>query len=117
MNGYIGEMNSDSKVVRTWRGWTTKANALVYQSMLVNEIFPEVKRKGVQGLEKITITTQEQGQEVEFFLMLEFTSLDAVRTFVGDDYQKAYMPENAQRVLLRYENTAEHHMVVEVIDF
>lgn len=101
-------MNKKQKIIRTWRGWTTKENAPVYEDMLVNEVFPAVIKKGVEGLEKVSISTQEKNDEVEFFLVLQFDSLDAVKDFAGEDYEVAYIPEIAQRVLLRYEKTANH---------
>lgn len=102
-------MATKQKIIRTWRGWTTKENAPVYEDMLVNEVFPAVKKKGVEGLEKVSISTQEEKDEVEFFLVLQFDCLDSVKAFAGDDYQMAYIPENAQRVLLRYDKTANHY--------
>ena len=45
---------------------------------------------------------------MEFFLVLQFDSLDAVKQFTGENYRQAYIPENAQRVLKRYDRTAEH---------
>ena len=101
-------MSKISKIIRTWKGWTTLENAAIYEEMLVKEVFPEVKRKGVDGLEKVSISTQQKEDEVEFFLVLQFNSLDAVKIFAGDDYKKAYIPDNAQRVLKRYDTTAEH---------
>ena len=49
-------MNSKSKIIRTWKGWTTLENATIYEYMLINEIFPTVKKKGVPGLEKVSIS-------------------------------------------------------------
>ena len=40
------------KIIRTWKGWTSIENASIYEDMLVHEVFPEVKKKGVLGLEK-----------------------------------------------------------------
>lgn len=110
-------MKTAPKIIRTWKGYTTPDNAPIYQKMLTNEIFPAVVAKGVKGLEKVTITTKLIGDEVEFFLMLQFSSLDAVKTFVGENYEVAYMPENAQRVLLRYDNTADHHELGAIMEF
>ena len=101
-------MKSKSKIIRTWKGWTTLENASVYEDLLINEVFPAVKRKGVVGLEKVSISTMKKTDEVEFFLVLQFDSLEAVKSFAGDNYEKAYIPENAKRVLLRYDNTAQH---------
>ena len=97
-----------NKILRTWKGWTTLENAAIYEEMLINEVFPEVRSKGVTGLEKVSISTTERKGEVEFFLVLQFDSWDSVEMFAGEDYEKAYIPDNAKRVLSRYQETAEH---------
>ena len=99
-------MDKKGKIIRTWKGWTTLDQAPVYENMLIYEVFPAVKEKGVIGLEKVSISTKEKKNEVEFFLVLQFDCLDSVKTFAGEDYKTAYIPENAKRVLLRYDPTA-----------
>lgn len=101
-------MSKTSKIIRTWKGWTTLENAPIYEDMLINEVFPTVKKKGVDGLEKVSISTIEKEDEVEFFLVLQFDSIDAVKKFAGENYEKAYIPDNAKRVLSRYDATAQH---------
>ncbi len=96
-------MNKKQKIIRTWKGWTTIENAPIYENMLINEVFPAVKRKGVEGLEKVSISTMKKKDEVEFFLVLQFDSLDTVKMFAGENYQMAYIPDNAKLVLSRYE--------------
>ncbi len=102
-------MKNDFKIIRTWKGWTTKQNAPIYQDMLVNEVFPTVKKKGVRGLEKVSISVKHNKDDVEFFLVLQFDSLKSVKSFAGDDYEHAYIPENAKRVLLKFDSRAEHY--------
>lgn len=106
-------MKQNQKIIRTWKGWTSKENAAVYEAMLINEVFPAVKKKGVDGLEKVSISTMEKTDEVEFFLILQFDSLEAVKVFAGENYEKAYIPDNARQVLLRYDDTAEHFTLKE----
>ena len=101
-------MNKKSTIIRTWKGWTTLENAPIYEKMLITEVFPSVKKKGVDGLEKVSISTRRIKDEVEFFLVLQFDSLNAVKTFAGENYETAYIPENAHRILKRYDKTAEH---------
>jgi hypothetical protein len=101
------------KIIRTWKGWTTLENASIYEDMLINEVFPTVKKNGVNGLEKVSIATKDKMDEVEFFLTLQFESLDAVKSFAGENYKQAYIPENAKRVLKRYDKTAEHYELKE----
>lgn len=102
-------MNTSQKIIRTWKGWTTLENAPIYEDMLINEVFPTVKKKGVTGLEKVSISIKHNPEEVEFFLILQFDSLDSVKIFAGENYKNAYIPENAKRVLLRYDFQAEHY--------
>lgn len=102
-----------NKIIRTWKGWTTLENAPIYEDMLINEVFPAVKRKGVEGLEKVSISTLEKKDEVEFFLVLQFDSLDAVKMFAGENYEKAYIPDNARRVLSKFDETAQHFTLKE----
>ena len=102
-------MNREFKIIRTWKGWTTLENASLYEELLVNEVFPTVKKNGVNGLEKVIISTRNQQDEVEFLLTLQFDSIDSVRSFAGENYEQAYIPENAKQFLKRYNMTAEHY--------
>lgn len=106
-------MNSKSKIIRTWRGWTSIKNASRYEDMLINEVFPTVKKNGVTGLEKVSISTKNKKDEVEFFLVLQFESLDAVKSFAGENYGNAYIPDNAKQLLKKYDKTAEHYELKE----
>ena len=110
-------MVNKTKIIRTWKGWNSIENAPIYKDMLVNEVFPAVKKKGVFGLEKVSISIQNKGNEVEFFLVLQFESLDAVKTFAGENYEIAYIPDNAKAVLSRYDDKAEHYEFIEELVF
>ena len=105
-------MERKSKVIRTWKGWTTPANASVYEDMLINDVFPKVKENGVDGLEKVSISTKEIQNEIEFFLVLQFDSMKAVKKFAGENHEKAYIPDNAKEVLSRYDDTAQHYTLI-----
>lgn len=104
-----GSMAKKNEIIRIWKGWTNKENAPVYEKLLENEIFPEVKKKGVSGLKKVSISTRELKDEVEFLLVLQFDSLESVKTFAGENYKTAYIPDKAKRILSKYETTARHY--------
>ncbi len=74
--------------------------------MLINEVFPEVKRKGVTGLEKVSISTMEKNYEVEFFLVLQFNSLAPVKIFACEKYDKTNISNNTKRILSKYDRIA-----------
>lgn len=102
-------MKNNSKIIRTWRGWTTPENAKIYENLLVNKIFPDVKKKGAFGLEKVSISIRSTKEEVEFLLNLQFDSLESVKTFAGSNYEVAYIPEEAKQILSRHDKTAKHY--------
>ena len=101
-------MADHNKIIRTWKGWTTPENAPVYEDMLINEVFPTVKKNGVEGLEKVSISTLEKQDEVELFLVLQFDNLNSVKKFAGENHTQAHIPENAKKVLSRYDSNAQH---------
>jgi hypothetical protein len=109
-------MNKQCDIIRTWKGWTLIKNATTYEDMLINDVFPSVKKKGVHGLKKVNIATKTVGNEVEFFLTLQFDSIEAVKLFAGENYQKAYIPDNAKKILSRYDKVAEHYYLKEEIN-
>jgi hypothetical protein len=96
-------------ISRVWHGWTSAANADVYENLLRTEIFPGIFTKGVAGFERIELFRRELGKEVEFVTIMWFTTMDAVRAFAGDDYETAYVPATARKVLARFDASSQHY--------
>lgn len=96
-------------IVRIWHGWTTPANAETYQHLLETHVFPGILAKKVAGLDRIELVRRDAGDEVDFVTMMWFDSLDAVRDFVGEDYEAAYVPPAARAVLARFDARSAHY--------
>lgn len=97
-------------VARIWHGWTTPANADAYERLLREEVLPGIAAKGVAGYRGIRLLRRVvSGDEVEFLTIMLFDSLDAVRAFSGPDWEAAYVPEEARRVLKRFDPRAQHY--------
>ena len=57
---------------------------------------------------------RQVAEEVEFITIMTFDLLDAVREFVGEDYEMAVVPEKARKLLSRLDERSQHYeMVVE----
>ena len=95
-------------VLRIWHGYTTKENADEYEKLLKEEIFPGIADKEIGGYRKMQLLRRELPEEVEFTTIMWFESLDAVKSFVGEDYQTVYVPEKARRVLSRFDQRSVH---------
>jgi hypothetical protein len=96
-------------IYRIWHGWTTTESADAYESLLRGEIFVNIQNRHIEGFHTIELLRRPSGGEVEFMTVMTFDSIDAVRTFAGDDYEVAYVPEKARAVLSRFDARSQHY--------
>ena len=103
---------------RIWHGWTTGANADVYEKLLLTEIFPGIAAKGGAGYRGIQLFRRPLGpDEVEFLTIMFFDSWEAVREFAGEDYETAYVPPKAREVLSRFDARSTHYEIREQLSY
>jgi len=98
-------------ISRIWHGYTTLANADVYETLLREEIFVWIAGKSIPGYRGIQLYRREMGEEVEFITLMWFDSLDDVRQFAGEDYESAVVLPQAQALLKRYDARSQHYEV------
>lgn len=96
-------------IVRVWHGWTTPENSAAYEQLLKTEIFPGIAAKNVQGYRAIELLRRPAGSEVEFMTVMTFDDVEALKQFVGKDYERAYVPDKARQVLKRFDERAQHY--------
>ena len=48
---------------------------------------------------------------------MQFDSLDAVKQFVGEEYEKSYVPEKAKKVLAKHDDRSQHYEMKESITY
>lgn len=101
-------------VARIWRGWTTVDNADAYQAVVGGEVLPAILERDISGLVGAHLMRADmvEDEEVEFTTVIWFESLDSVKNFMGEDYRRAHMPENAKAVLKRFDPEATHCHIV-----
>ncbi len=100
-------------IKRIWHGWTAPEDADTYQQLLHDEVFPGIEAKHIPGYRSIELFRMDLGNEVEFVTIMTFDSLRNVIDFQGEDYQKCYVPEAAQKVLLRWDKESAHYEAIE----
>lgn len=98
-------------IARLWHGWTFPENADMYEALLKHEIFVGIRERRIRGFRDIELMRRGVGGEVEFVTVMWFDSLDAVREFAGDDYERAVVPESARAVLSRFDERSQHYDV------
>jgi len=108
--GEVARMATDAAVARIWHGWTTIENADLYQTVVQREVFPAIFERHIPGLLSAHLMRADDvaDGEVEFTTIIWFESLDSVKSFMGEDYRRAHIPDNAKAVLKRFESEAKH---------
>jgi len=101
-------------IKRIWHGWTTRENADVYERLLHDEVFPGIEAKNIAGYRSIELLRRDLDDEVEFITIMTFDSIQNVIDFQGEDYQRCYVPDAAQKVLKRWNQVSDHFDVKEV---
>lgn len=104
-------------IARIWHGWTRPENADQYETLLKTEIFPGIAAKQVAGYRGIQLFRRQSGDEVEFITVMWFDNRDAVKNFAGDDFEAAYVPPAARKVLARFDDRSQHYEVRERLDY
>ncbi|MEN8689110.1 MAG: hypothetical protein AB1Z20_03285 [Desulfobacterales bacterium] len=104
-------------IFRIWHGWTTQKNADIYENLLKEEIFQGIASKNIFGYRGIQLLRRQLAKEVEFITIMQFDSLDAVKQFVGEEYEKSYVPEKAKKVLAKHDDRSQHYEMKESITY
>jgi hypothetical protein len=98
-------------ISRIWHGYTTPVNADAYESLLKTEIFTGIANRHIVGYKGIQLLRRNLDAEVEFVTVMWFESIDAVRSFAGEDYEVAVVPPKARALLSRFDAHSQHYDV------
>lgn len=100
-------------ISRIWHGWTSHENADKYEALLRKEIFVGIQNRGIRGYKGIQLLRREVEDEVEFVTIMVFDTIEAVREFAGDEYERAVVPKNARELLSRFDERSQHYEIRE----
>jgi heme-degrading monooxygenase HmoA len=100
-------------ICRVWRGWTAKDNAEAYERIVRGEVIPGIEARRIPGFRFIDLVRREREHDVEFMTLMWFETLDAVKAFMGEDYEAAHVPAQAQAVLVDFDRRSAHYEVLD----
>ncbi|MFG2789734.1 antibiotic biosynthesis monooxygenase [Streptomyces sp. NPDC048419] len=100
-------------ICRVWRGWTTTEDADAYERIVRGQVIPGIEERHIPGFLSIDLARRERDDDVEFMTIMWFTSLAAVQSFMGEDYETAHVPAAAQAVLSDYDRRSAHYEVLD----
>jgi antibiotic biosynthesis monooxygenase (ABM) superfamily enzyme len=98
-------------IIRIWHGWTTPENANLCEELLEGEIFVGINSRAIPGYRGIQLLRRDGPELVEFGTLMRFDSLDAVRSFAGEDFEAAVVPPKARALLERFDERSSHYEI------
>jgi heme-degrading monooxygenase HmoA len=96
-------------VARIWHGYTPLENADAYENFLKMEFMPAVEKKKIPGYRKFQLLRRQEKEEVAFTTIMWFDSLEQVKAFAGEDYEKAVVHPTAEALLKKYDQYSQHY--------
>lgn len=99
-------------IARIWHGYTSKENAEKYENLLTAKILKEIEAKSGEGFKGVQLLKNELEGEVEFTTMIFFRDLETIKSLTGEDLETAYIPEEARKLLSRFDEKVTHSRVI-----
>ena len=98
-------------ISRQWRGLSKHACAQAYVEHLRSETFPALE--ALPGFIGATILRRAVARGVEFLIVTQWASIEAIGRFAGPDAETAVVPEKVREMMIEYDHTVRHYEVVE----
>ena len=98
-------------IARHWRGVAKREFADAYVEHLHSETFPQLVQ--LPGFHDASLLRRDVEQGVEFLVVTVWKSLDAIRSFAGNDPESAVVPAKVQQMMIEYDRRPRHYEVVD----
>jgi heme-degrading monooxygenase HmoA len=97
-------------IARLWHGITPKSKADDYVKYLNRTGVPDYR--AVEGNRGVHVLRRIEGEQAHFLTLTFWDSVEAVKKFAGEDFEKArYYPEDTD-YLLEFEEQVAHYEVM-----
>lgn len=97
-------------IARIWRGRTLAAKADEYQAYLDSSGISRVR--ATPGNLGVTVLRRNEGAKTEFLVLSIWESVEAIKKFAGEDYQKAVILPRDRDYLLEVEPNVLHYEIL-----
>lgn len=97
-------------ISRHWTGWVKPEEAGNYERYLAEHLFPELSL--IEGFTGATIYRRPLNDAVEFLVVTNWMSMDAIKKFAGDTPLVANITEQARKMMVRYDEEVRHYETI-----
>jgi heme-degrading monooxygenase HmoA len=100
-------------IIREWRGRASPARAEAYPTHFRSNVLPELRQ--VPGFLGAHLSRRQLDDRIEFLVLTRWQSIDAIRSFAGNDIAKAIVEPGAVAALLEFDASVRHYDVLEEV--
>jgi heme-degrading monooxygenase HmoA len=97
-------------ISRHWRGLAKAKRADDYVAHLRDDTLPQLS--AIPGFVDARILKRAIQEGVEFLIVTQWDSLQAIQRFAGEDAERAVVPEVVQDMMIEYDQTVRHYEVL-----
>jgi heme-degrading monooxygenase HmoA len=97
-------------IVRTWRGRALKDRPGAYQQHFDTAVLPALEN--LPGFLGAMLLRREQAGRLEFLVITRWESLDAIKGFTGEDFERAVVEPGAVAALESFDDRVSHYDVI-----
>jgi heme-degrading monooxygenase HmoA len=97
-------------IARFWSAQTSPAQAPAYIEHLKTKVLPILQK--LDGYTGAMLLQREEADTVEVIVITEWSSLEAIRGFAGDDLEEAVVADEAAALLTRFDRRVRHYDLV-----
>jgi heme-degrading monooxygenase HmoA len=97
-------------IARFWSAQTTPTQAPAYIEHLKTKVLPVLQK--VNGYAGVTLLKREENDKVEIIVITQWSSLEAIRGFAGDDLEEAVVADEAAALLTWFDSRVKHYDIV-----
>lgn len=76
-------------------------------------MIPGIEAMGIPGFRHIDLMRRDHDHEVELVTAMWFDSIESIKAFVGEDYERSHVPPAARAVLARFDEHSAHYTVID----
>jgi len=102
-------------IARIWHGYATPSTADTYERITREETFPSIRQRNIPGFQKIQLLRRNLPDKVEFITIMWFDSLEAIRAYAGESYEKAVVPAKSQANLSRFDEITQLYEILDEV--
>lgn len=109
-SNFAQHQNNVIMISRYWKGIVKPGQAEEYMAHLKEDTLDVIEQ--IDGFQSVKVLRKDGKDGVEFVVITEWESIDAIKEFAGEEYENAVVPDKARQMMVSYDSGVRHYEVV-----